>query len=190
MARTSRNCRLTKQHRILDFTKVIMLAEGKHPSDGNANRVGRDHGTEREDWGIGGRFAGIGLEQMRSRAAQTTSSDQNSSMSSGDSTEVKIARAMSAGPASVANAARIVDTDTQGNKVVLRAVAKARKLGVTENVAILDDGSNLKAFGRVPLLQSGAIKPIVAKTFRLSQAADALPYLIEERPLGLVVLKI
>jgi hypothetical protein len=53
-------------------------------------------------------------------AAQTTSSDQSSSMSSGDSTEVKIARAMSAGPASVANAARIVDTDTQGNKVVLR----------------------------------------------------------------------
>jgi len=38
--------------------------------------------------------------------------------------------------------------------------------------------------------QSGAIKPIVAKTFRLSQAADALPYLIEERPFRLVVLKI
>jgi hypothetical protein len=53
-------------------------------------------------------------------AAQTTSSDQSSSTSSGDSTEVKIARAMSGGPASVANAARIVDTDTQGNKVVLR----------------------------------------------------------------------
>jgi hypothetical protein len=53
-------------------------------------------------------------------AAQTTSSDQSSSTSSGDSTEVKIARAMSAGPASVANAARIVDTDTLGNKVVLR----------------------------------------------------------------------
>ena len=52
-------------------------------------------------------------------AAQTTSSGQSSSMNSGDSTEVKIARAMSAGPASVANAARIVDTDTQGNKVVL-----------------------------------------------------------------------
>jgi hypothetical protein len=47
-------------------------------------------------------------------------SDHSSSMSSGDSTEVKIARAMSAGPASVANAARIVDTDTQGNNVVLR----------------------------------------------------------------------
>ena len=53
-------------------------------------------------------------------AAQTTSSDQSSSMSSGDSTEIKIARAMSAGPPSVANAARIVDTDAQGNRVILR----------------------------------------------------------------------
>ena len=53
-------------------------------------------------------------------AAQTTSSDQSSSMSSGDSTEIKIARAMSAGPASVANAAPIVDTDAQGNRVILR----------------------------------------------------------------------
>src|SRR5258706_5936973 len=29
------------------------------------------------------------------------------------------------------------------------AVAKARELGVTENVAILDDGGNLKAFSRM-----------------------------------------
>src|SRR3982074_2665638 len=29
------------------------------------------------------------------------------------------------------------------------AMAKARDLGVTENVAILDDGGNLKAFGRM-----------------------------------------
>jgi hypothetical protein len=52
--------------------------------------------------------------------AQTTSSDHSSSMSSGDSKEVKIARAMSAGPTSVANAARIVDTDAQGERVILR----------------------------------------------------------------------
>jgi hypothetical protein len=31
-------------------------------------------------------------------------------------------------------------------KMVDEAVAKARELGVTENVAILDDGGNLKAF--------------------------------------------
>jgi uncharacterized protein GlcG (DUF336 family) len=34
-------------------------------------------------------------------------------------------------------------------KMVSAAVAKARELGVTENVAILDDGGNLKAFGRM-----------------------------------------
>src|SRR6202048_4733462 len=34
-------------------------------------------------------------------------------------------------------------------KMVNEAVAKAKKLGVTENVAILDDGGNLKAFSRM-----------------------------------------
>jgi NADPH2:quinone reductase len=33
----------------------------------------------------------------------------------------------------------------------------------------------------VPLLRSGAIKPIVAKTFPLAEAADALRYLVEAR---------
>ncbi len=34
-------------------------------------------------------------------------------------------------------------------KMVIEAMAKARELGVTENVAILDDGGNLKSFGRM-----------------------------------------
>jgi uncharacterized protein GlcG (DUF336 family) len=34
-------------------------------------------------------------------------------------------------------------------KMVDEAVAKAKELGVTENVTILDDGGNLKAFGRM-----------------------------------------
>jgi NADPH2:quinone reductase len=42
----------------------------------------------------------------------------------------------------------------------------------------------------IPLLQSRAIKPLVAKTFPLAEAADALHYLIEERPFGMVVLTI
>ncbi|MDB6064075.1 MAG: quinone oxidoreductase, partial [Pedosphaera sp.] len=42
----------------------------------------------------------------------------------------------------------------------------------------------------VPLLKSGAIKPIVAKTFPLAEAADALRYLIDGRPFGRVVLTI
>src|SRR6185312_11660958 len=40
----------------------------------------------------------------------------------------------------------------------------------------------------LPLLQSSAIKPIVAKTFPLAKAADALRYLVEDRPFGRVVL--
>ena len=40
----------------------------------------------------------------------------------------------------------------------------------------------------VSLLQSGAIKPIVAKTFPLVEAAEALRYLVEGRPFGRVVL--
>jgi NADPH:quinone reductase len=42
----------------------------------------------------------------------------------------------------------------------------------------------------LPLLRSGAIKPIVAKTFPLEKAADALRYLVEGRPFGRVVLTI
>src|SRR5207247_9032098 len=40
-------------------------------------------------------------------------------------------------------------------KMVAKAVAKAREIGVIENVAILDDGGNLKAYSRMdgaPLL--------------------------------------
>ena len=42
----------------------------------------------------------------------------------------------------------------------------------------------------VSLLKSEAIKPIVAKTFPLAEAADALRYLVEGRPFGRVVLTI
>jgi len=37
----------------------------------------------------------------------------------------------------------------RAQKIVNAAVAKARELGVGENVAILDDGGNLKAFSRM-----------------------------------------
>ena len=40
------------------------------------------------------------------------------------------------------------------------------------------------------LLKSGAVKPIVAKTFPLNEAADALRYLVEGRPFGRVVITI
>jgi uncharacterized protein GlcG (DUF336 family) len=44
-------------------------------------------------------------------------------------------------------------------KMVNAAVAKARELGVAENVAILDDGGNLKAFR--------ACQGIIARSERL-----------------------
>ena len=42
----------------------------------------------------------------------------------------------------------------------------------------------------VSLLSSGAIKPIVARTFPLAEAPEALRYLIEDRPFGRVVLTV
>ena len=42
----------------------------------------------------------------------------------------------------------------------------------------------------VPLLRSGAVKPIVARTFSLPEAADAIRYLVDGRPFGRVVLRI
>ena len=53
-------------------------------------------------------------------------------------------------------------------KMVDAAVAKARELGVSENVAILDDGGNLKAFGRM----DGA--PIPTTEMAQSKAYTAL----------------
>jgi len=40
----------------------------------------------------------------------------------------------------------------------------------------------------VPLLTSGQVKPIVERTYRLGEAAEALRHLIEDRPFGRVVL--
>src|SRR6266550_5958068 len=53
-------------------------------------------------------------------------------------------------------------------KMVDQAVAKARELGVSENVAILDDGGNLKAFSRM----DGASVPTIE--IALNKAYTAL----------------
>ena len=42
----------------------------------------------------------------------------------------------------------------------------------------------------VPLLRSGAVKPIIARTFPLADASEALRHLVEDRPFGRVVLTI
>jgi uncharacterized protein GlcG (DUF336 family) len=53
-------------------------------------------------------------------------------------------------------------------KMLTKAVAKAKELGVNENVAILDDGGNLKAFSRM----DGA--PILSIEIAQSKAYTAL----------------
>src|SRR4030081_1617136 len=53
-------------------------------------------------------------------------------------------------------------------KMVDQAVAKARQLGVAENVAVVDDGGNLKAFSRM----DGA--PILSTEIAQNKAYTAL----------------
>jgi hypothetical protein len=59
-----------------------------------------------------------GKNPRRATYAQTT--DHGSTPDASETIEVRVARAMSAGPIDVAKSARIVDTDAHGNTVVLR----------------------------------------------------------------------
>jgi NADPH2:quinone reductase len=69
--------------------------------------------------------------------------------------------------------------------IVPQASIQGLNMFVQPKAAIIDAWKVI-----VSLLKSGAIKPIVARTFPLAEAADALRYLIEGRPLGRVVLTI
>jgi hypothetical protein len=53
-------------------------------------------------------------------AVHAQAATHSSATDVGETTQTKIARAMSAGPTDVAKSARIIDTDAQGNIVVLR----------------------------------------------------------------------
>jgi uncharacterized protein GlcG (DUF336 family) len=57
-------------------------------------------------------------------------------------------------------------------KMANAAVAKARELGVSENVAILDDGGNLKAFSRMDGPRS---RPLRLRRIRRTQLSSASP---------------
>ncbi|HEY4762026.1 MAG TPA: hypothetical protein VIH75_00030 [Candidatus Sulfotelmatobacter sp.] len=56
----------------------------------------------------------------RRAVAHRQTPNQSSAVDAGETAQAKIARAMSAGPANVANGARIVDDDARGQMVVLR----------------------------------------------------------------------
>ena len=60
----------------------------------------------------------IGISLVSRAKSQTAHS--GISAKAGDTTQEKIARAMSAGPDNISESARIIDTDAQGNKVILR----------------------------------------------------------------------
>jgi uncharacterized protein GlcG (DUF336 family) len=71
-------------------------------------------------------------------------------------------------------------------KMVNAAVAKARELGVTENVAILDEGGNLKAFSRmdgapIPTIEMAQNKAYTAPARRFHAG---LFQLYPERPIA------
>ena len=63
-------------------------------------------------------------------------------------------------------------------KMVNEAMAKARELRVTENVAILDDGGNLKAFGRMdgaPILCIEIAQNVDCASAALALVPDGAP---------------
>ena len=60
------------------------------------------------------------IEVNFGRPVQARTLFQNSTPEASDTSQGKIARAMSAGPDDIARSARIVDTDAEGNTVVLR----------------------------------------------------------------------
>ena len=69
------------------------------------------------------------------------------------------------------------------NLIWRRASIRSLSLFAQPQAAFADAWSSI-----VSLLKSGAVKPIVAKTFPLAEVADALRYLVEGRPFGKVVL--
>src|SRR3984957_17876223 len=71
------------------------------------------------------------------------------------------------------------------NLIVPQASIRSLNMFAQPKAAITDAWNVI-----VSLLKSGAIKPIVAKTFPLVEAVDALRYLIDGRPFGRVVLTI
>jgi len=71
------------------------------------------------------------------------------------------------------------------NLIVPQAIIRGLNMFAQPQAAVTDAWNVI-----VSLLKSGAIKPIVAKTFPLDAAADALRYLIDGRPFGRVVLTI
>src|SRR5712671_2045612 len=71
------------------------------------------------------------------------------------------------------------------NLIVPQASIRGLKMFAQPKAAVADAWKVI-----VSQLKSGGVKPIVAKSFPLTEAADALRYLVEGRPFGRVILKV
>lgn len=110
-------------------------------------------------------------------AAQTTPSDHNASAGSDDSTQVKIARAMSAGPPDVAKGARIIDTDAQGEMVVLREgsngfTCMAGNLNVVGKPPVCADAASMQWFSDAKAHKPKPTNSVPGITYMLAGATQ------------------
>ncbi len=62
-----------------------------------------------------------------------------------DTTQEKIARAMSAGPDDISKSARIVDTDAQGNRVILREAHKPKPTNSVPGITYMLAGATQRS---------------------------------------------
>ena len=109
---------------------------------------------------------------------------QDSPTDASDTTQAKIARAMSAGPNEIASSARIVDTDAQGNSVVLREgnngftcmPGNPRVIGdppMCEDAASMQWGADFKAHKPRP---TNTVPGITYMLAGATQRSDSDPY--------------
>jgi hypothetical protein len=109
---------------------------------------------------------------------------QDSPTDASDTTQAKIARAMSAGPNEIASSARIVDTDAQGNSVVLREgnngftcmPGNQRVIGdppMCEDAASMQWGADFKAHKPRP---TNTVPGITYMLAGATQRSDSDPY--------------
>jgi hypothetical protein len=109
---------------------------------------------------------------------------QDSPTDASDTTQAKIARAMSAGPNEIASSARIVDTDAQGNSVVLREgnngftcmPGNPRVIGdppMCEDAASMQWGADFKAHKPRP---TNTVPGVTYMLAGATQRSDSDPY--------------
>jgi hypothetical protein len=117
-------------------------------------------------------------------AAHAQMAEHSSVTDSGETTQAKIVRAMSAGPADVARSARIIDTDANGNTIVLREgnngftcmPGNPKEVGdppMCEDAASMQWGADFKAHKPKP---TNSVPGITYMLAGATQRSDSDPY--------------